>query len=146
MENENTIKNEFLNKKKLRLDELIKKYKEEPEREKNKKKKSNKSASDYYDSDSDSEIENYKNIISGKINIANLTNKNKMKDLQQKEKIQSIIDEEKIHKTNQKHLINRQQALGFLPKPVNKNENKSFNRIYLGDEEVIKIKNIFIRI
>lgn len=141
MENGDTIKNEFLNKKKLRLDDLIKKHKEELNRGNGKKKNKNESASGSDNSsDSDSEIQNYKNIISGKINVNNLiSNKSKLKDLQEKEKIQSTLDEEKIQRTNLKHIMNRQQALGFLPKPVNRNENKSNNRIYLGDEEVTKI-------
>ncbi len=129
MENKNIgIKNDLLNKKKLRLDELIKRYKKEPKNEK--KRNTIKESDSDLDSNSDSDIENYKNIISGKFNINNsIFNKNSLKELTDKEKIQSNLDEEKIKKTKLKHIKNRKQALGFLPDPINNKIDNSLKRI-----------------
>ncbi len=88
---------EFLNRKKLRYDELIKS---------NKEKKIIQS-----DSDSDEDLNNYKNLISGKLNIKSiLSDSNKSKNLEIKEKIN-----DKPVQNNNQSLTSK--LLNLLPAP-----------------------------
>jgi len=137
MENDISDKNGFLGRKKLRLNDLIKKYKDEPK--KLKKINTNSESNSNSNSDPDSEYENYKNIISGKINVNNLINdKNKIKELKEKEIKQSNLDEDKKHKSNLKYLMQKQHELGFLPKPLNNKNDNSINYKFF-EKKFVKI-------
>lgn len=144
MENSKIVKNkdhntEFLNKKKLRLDHVIKKHKEESFSTRNNNKIKNEESSESpSDSELEDDVENYKNIISGKININNLISYNrKIQDLKEKEKKQTNLDEEKLRKINLKNLINKTHSLGFLPQPQFHQKDKSnSNRFLFTDDNV----------
>lgn len=121
MENELPNNKEFLGRKKIRLDKLKQSQKESKKNE---------------DEDSDEELNIFKKITSGKINVKNLLNK-KYSDLNENEK----FEKQELKDTDKKHLSHRLQEI--LPTPK---KNLKDKLIFKSDENFFtqygKYKNL----
>ena len=134
--------NEYLNKKKFRLEDLIKNNNKSIEIKTKLDKQTNKNniiKNSDSSSESDEEIKNYKILISGKINVNNLlSNKNKLNELKDKEKLQAHLDNEKLKKINLKNILTKSHPLGFLPDPTKNYKNKSDSKMIF-DTAIVKL-------